>query len=341
MTDRDPDSSRNLLEGKQNNLHRVNNCAMKSEKYLEDYERLRSKLAQVTCYLYGLAAVVVAGMLILIVIVAVLYGKLSYDVAHHSHQPKVGEQIAKILERGKLCLPCNELRLGPSPEEENMLNKFTREEHDNVEKCCVETPSQLLELLELFIERTYREEMAKGNIKVPSSRSMGSATDVDRPAAHLMGDVQRMDQTQVPGKQFPISSWIYSTDLAFSDHVSYRHGRIVVPSDGLFYVYSQVSFLEVFNIHSDGSSSSYSTESPSLSHYLYRYNIIYPHGGEETLIQNSITKCWGQNKAFGEYTSYLGAVFHLRQGDEVFVKVSNITMVSRDPKSNYFGLFKL
>lgn len=149
MTDRDPDSSRNLLEGKQNNLHRVNNCAMKSEKYLEDYERLRSKLAQITCYLYGLAAVVVAGMLILIVIVAVLYGKLSYDVAHHSHQPKVGEQIAKILERGKLCLPCNELRLGPSPEEENMLNKFTREEHDNVEKCCVETPSQLLELLEL------------------------------------------------------------------------------------------------------------------------------------------------------------------------------------------------
>jgi hypothetical protein len=104
-----------------------------------------------------------------------------------------------------------------------------------------------------------------------------------------------------------------------------------------------VAFLEV--LPDGGSSSSlgtaYGMESPSLSHYLYRYNIIYPNGGEEKLIQNSITKCWGPNKAFGEYTSYLGAVFHLRQGDEVFVKVSNLTILLRNPKSNYFGLFKV
>lgn len=148
-----------------------------------------------------------------------------------------------------------------------------------------------------------------------------------------------------PGRQFPIGIWIHDKDLAFTNHVTYRHGRIVVPDDGLYYVYSQVSFLEVLPISGTGyggsGPSGYGTESPSLSHYLYRYNIIYPNGGEEKLVQNSITKCWGPNKAFGEYTSYLGAVFLLRQGDEVFVKVSNLSMVARDPKSNYFGLFKV
>ncbi|KAK7479022.1 hypothetical protein BaRGS_00029783 [Batillaria attramentaria] len=168
-----------------------------------------------------------------------------------------------------------------------------------------------------------------------SSNSQGAP-----PAAHLMGYPQRQVQNMVPGRQFPIAQWIHQEDLAFTNHVTYRHGRIVVPDDGLYYVYSQIAFLEVLLDHS-GSNPGPGTDSPSLSHYLYRYNIIYPNGGEEKLVQNSITKCWGPNKAFGEYTSYLGAVFHLRQGDEVFVKVSNITMVARDPKSNYFGLFKV
>lgn len=140
----------------------------------------------------------------------------------------------------------------------------------------------------------------------------------------------------MPGRQFPISHWISQEDLAFTSKVQYRHGRIVVLEEGLYYVYSQLSFLEVFD-----KPGAIDTGSQSLSHYIYRYNIIYPHGGEESMIQNSITKCWGQNKAFGEYTSYLGAVFHLRQGDELFVKVSNLTLIVREPKLNYFGLFKV
>lgn len=140
----------------------------------------------------------------------------------------------------------------------------------------------------------------------------------------------------VPGRQFPISHWISQEDLAFTSKVGYRHGRIVIQEEGLYYVYSQLSFLEVFD-----NPNTMDSGSQSLSHYIYRYNIIYPHGGEESMIQNSITKCWGQNKAFGEYTSYLGAVFHLRQGDELFVKVSNLTLIVREPKLNYFGLFKV
>nr|KAG5693539.1 hypothetical protein BaRGS_019865 [Batillaria attramentaria] len=54
--------------------------------------------------------------------------------------PKVGEQIAKILEREELCVPCNEVLLGPSPDEEAMLNVFTKRDSKDGQKCCVSDP---------------------------------------------------------------------------------------------------------------------------------------------------------------------------------------------------------
>ncbi|KAH3807869.1 hypothetical protein DPMN_136216, partial [Dreissena polymorpha] len=185
-----------------------------------------------------------------------------------------------------------------------------------------------------FVEKKYRTELAKGNIKIETSSA--TAPSDSHPAAHLMGTAQRHDQPTVPGGLFAISLYIWNEDLAFTNKVQYRHGRIVILEPGLYYVYSQVSFLEYFD-----NPSNVETGPRSLSHYIYRYNIIYPDGGEESMIQNSMTKCWAQNKAFGEYTSYLGAVFHLRQGDEIFVKVSNLTMLVLEPKLRYFGLFKV
>lgn len=310
----------------------------------DSHLKLQRKVARLTSYLYGLAIVVVVGGVILIAIIATLYAKLYYDLGHHTHQPKVGEQVSKILDGGELCVPCSEVRLGPSQDEDNMLNVFSKRDSKDGQKCCVEKPAELLRLLELYIEKRYRQEMAKGNIKMRQTASNSDGTSEQKPAAHLMGYNMRQDVNQAPGRQFPIGMWIHEEDLAFINHVTYRHGRIVVPDDGIYYVYSQVAFLEVITGSSSsngGGSSTYGTDSPSLSHYLYRYNIIYPNGGEEKLVQNSITKCWGSNRSFGEYTSYLGAVFHLRQGDEVFVKVSNLTMLARNPKSNYFGLFKV
>ncbi|XP_070184842.1 uncharacterized protein [Littorina saxatilis] len=114
-----------------------------------DTARLQKRVARLTSYLYGLAVIVVVGGVILIAIIASLYAKLYYDLTHHSHQPKVGEQIAKILEREELCVPCSEVRLGPSPDEENMLNVFTKRDSKDGQKCCVERPAELLRLLEL------------------------------------------------------------------------------------------------------------------------------------------------------------------------------------------------
>jgi len=70
----------------------------------------------------------------------------------------------------------------------------------------------------------------------------------------------------VPGRQFPISHWISNEDLAFTNQVQYRHGRIVILEAGLYYVYSQLAFLEVF----DTPGAMVDTGAQSLSHYIYR-----------------------------------------------------------------------
>lgn len=116
--------------------------------------------------------------------------------------------------------------------------------------------------------------------------------------------------------------------------MKYRHGRLVVPCDGYYYVYSQVAFIELY------SGSNAATQSSSISHYLCRYNIIYPNGGEEVLAQNTVSKS-SNSKVVGEYSSHLGALFKLRKDDEVYVKVSDLSLVVRDVRKNYFGIFKL
>lgn len=302
----------------------------------QNTEYLNRQLREIRRLTYGLAIITSVCFFILIVTFSVLYANLKYDLTHHNHPPTIGAQVNKILEKEELCLLCDEIRLGPSLEEDRMLDYFVRKPATDSrgEECCVETPSQLLKMLQLFVERKYREEMAQGNIKIETNTK--TEPGEQKPAAHLMGSVRKPEQPSVPGRQFAIAHWISNEDLAFTNKVQYRHGRIVILEPGLYYVYSQLSFLEVFD-----NPSAIDMGSQSLSHYIYRYNIIYPHGGEEAMIQNSITKCWGQNKAFGEYTSYLGAVFHLRQGDELFVKVSNLTLIVREPKLNYFGLFKI
>ncbi|XP_062581478.1 uncharacterized protein LOC134243254 [Saccostrea cucullata] len=294
-------------------------------------ELLQSEYIRIRRYLYGLTAVVVTGILILIVVVAVLFGKLSHDLVNHEHKPKVGEQISAMQKENELCVPCASIRSGPSVEENKVLDEFARKYEENIEMCCVETPSELLLMLELFIEKRYREESAKGN--VPRTGELVSI-EGQQTAAHLLGSQERLDEDIGPGTRFSVPHWIYDKDIAFLSNMKYRHGRLVVPSDGYYYVYSQVSFVELY------SGSNPATQSSSISHYLCRYNIIYPNGGEEILAKNAASKA-SNSKVVGEYSSHIGALFKLRRDDEVYVKVSDLSLMVRDVRRNYFGIFKL
>lgn len=117
---------------------------MTEEAYLRELKKIKR-------YFIGLLVLVVVAFLILTILFSVLFANLKYDVENHSHPPKVGEQMSKILEKEELCIPCDEVRLGPSYEEDRALDKFVRKPatETDPEQCCVETPTQLLKMLQL------------------------------------------------------------------------------------------------------------------------------------------------------------------------------------------------
>lgn len=134
--------------------------------------------------------------------------------------------------------------------------------------------------------------------------------------------------------QAAVRNWLTVDPVAHIRGVQLRNDRIRVNNSGLYYLYSQVYFLSLyFGGNSPGAT--------TLYHYVYRYNVIYPNGGEELLLKSVRTQCWERNKEYDDYTSFTGGVFRLNVGDEIYVKVSNISQVSQDPKATFFGMFKL
>jgi len=117
--------------------------------------------------------------------------------------------------------------------------------------------------------------------------------------------------------------------------VTLHNDRIKIDTSGLYFVYSQVTH----NMFYTGEERT--RPSHVLFHYVYRFNVIYPNGGEQLLMKTSTTECWDKRMLFGDYPTYTGSAINLHVGDEVYVKVSNISLLSRDPKAVFFGLVKL
>jgi len=71
--------------------------------------------------------------------------------------------------------------------------------------------------------------------------------------------------------------------------------------------------------------------------------VVYPNDGNKLVMKRSFTVRWSADTAVDQKASYLGGVYSLRVGDEVFVRVSksSISGVNRDPKATFFGMFAL
>ena len=114
-----------------------------------DYSNMERTIARLKIWLFVMFGVTLLGFIILIIVVPCLYVSLNYELVHHRHKPKVGEQMSAILEREELCVPRDDLVLGHHPDEDRELSQFTIKEDPNGVKLCVEKPVELLKLLKL------------------------------------------------------------------------------------------------------------------------------------------------------------------------------------------------
>lgn len=139
-----------IKNGSGNNGKKINNKLSENA----GNAMVNREIRQLKRYILGLFAILVICFLIIIITFSVLYANLKWDMENHDHPPKVGTVMGQILDReekAELCLLCDEIRLGPSVEEDKMLNYLVRKPKTATkgEECCVETPEQLLRMLQL------------------------------------------------------------------------------------------------------------------------------------------------------------------------------------------------
>ncbi|KAM9599743.1 CD40 ligand isoform 3-T4 [Morphnus guianensis] len=137
-------------------------------------------------------------------------------------------------------------------------------------------------------------------------------------AAHLAG--------QKSNKVVSVLEWQTTTYGPMNNSlISYQEGKLKVKEAGLYYIYSQVSFC-----------TKAATSAP-FTLYIYLY---LPMEEDRLLLKGLDTH--STSKSLCDLQSIReGGVFKLREGDMVFVNVTNSTQVNYSHGSTYFGIFKL
>lgn len=162
-----------------------------------------------------------------------------------------------------------------------------------------------------------------------------------RPSAHL---TLRDTNSQGPSTatqglhqscRHVVRTWTNHSFGAHLHNMSLTNGKLRVPQDGRYYLYSQVYFRYPSPAASDG-------DQRSVSHQLVQCvykKTSYPSPIQ--LLKGVGTKCWAPDAEYALHSVYQGGLFELRAGDELFVSVSSPTMVNADDSSSYFGAFRL
>lgn len=144
----------------------------------------------------------------------------------------------------------------------------------------------------------------------------------------------------VEGRQL---QWLTSQGQGFSQgNLQLQNNSIVIPKSGLYFVYSQASF-----IVSCGGQGGSVANPPPLSHHIRRYTDSM--GGTVPLMSGERSACQSGGGAEGSElashnwhnTIYLGAVFKLRTNDRLWTETKPMSKVEKDEGKTFFGVFAL
>uniref|UniRef100_H3ADP4 Tumor necrosis factor n=2 Tax=Latimeria chalumnae TaxID=7897 RepID=H3ADP4_LATCH len=144
-------------------------------------------------------------------------------------------------------------------------------------------------------------------------------------AAHLVGE------TNADGKLI----WVGDVDHAFLRTMKLVNNSLVIPEDGLYFVYSQVVFR--------GSSCPYTL----LTHEILRFSDSYPV--EVPLLSASKSICsietgshHHQHRPHHWHKSiYQGAVFSFNRGDKLSTLTEHVSLLDLEQGKTFFGAFAL
>ncbi|XP_034553925.1 tumor necrosis factor b (TNF superfamily, member 2) [Notolabrus celidotus] len=157
-------------------------------------------------------------------------------------------------------------------------------------------------------------------------------------AIHLEGSYDEDDRTNQV-------EWKNGQGQAFAQGgFRLESNKIVIPQNGLFFVYSQASFRVSCN-DGDEDRGAGKRLTP-LSHRIWRYSDSI--GSNVSLMSAVRSACQntaqedGSSSGQGWYNAvYLGAVFQLNQGDRLWTETNQLSELETDEGKTFFGVFAL
>jgi len=118
--------------------------------------------------------------------------------------------------------------------------------------------------------------------------------------------------------------------------MSFKNGRLKVPFDGLYHIYSFV------DMYIERPEFRESQTNNSIIHAIFKSNIKHLNNGleEEELMASFRPYEVSRSEAQGMYPTYLSADVSLEAGDEVYIKVCKKKHI-KFPRENIFGIHLL
>ncbi|XP_052232356.1 tumor necrosis factor ligand superfamily member 15-like [Dreissena polymorpha] len=159
-----------------------------------------------------------------------------------------------------------------------------------------------------------------------------------KPAAKLVGQISNPKLEPQRKEMETVVAWFHGRDLDYTTGymrygVRYQNGRLIVPLTGTYNIYSFLSLTE--NNDSPEYHSVKSTNETLVKHAMYKYNVKI---GEDVELASSLqTHRQSTGRNFNAFSSQISTLVQLEAGDEISVKISDITLTSY-PGDNFFGL---
>ncbi|XP_053330021.1 CD40 ligand [Spea bombifrons] len=137
-------------------------------------------------------------------------------------------------------------------------------------------------------------------------------------AIHLVGE--KSNNTEV-------LQWMSKGYATMRQQIAYSNGKLKVEIPGVYYVYSQVSFCV-------------NTKQSSRAPFLQYIYLRRQHEMDKLLLKGA-KAIPSQTGDCSLHSLQQGAVFTLKQNDQLFVNVTDSSYINYSPGLTYFGMFKL
>ncbi|XP_034044162.1 lymphotoxin-alpha-like [Thalassophryne amazonica] len=163
----------------------------------------------------------------------------------------------------------------------------------------------------------------QGHSKIPAEELKRN------PSAHLLG-------SSSPVREDSVVQWDHTSGDAFTHHMGYKNGCLLIEEGGYYYLYSKV------HIKAAG-------ECSLVKHKIMKHTTAYDRSIE--LMSSKSFHCHTPNTAGTKdekttgteelWDTFLGGVFLLERGDQIFVILEDRRKIHQGPASNFMGAFMI